>query len=126
LINNISNKNAIIISENFGGSLAYNGKGELFSQEIERGNYLLEMSGYFTCLTLTKHDLAFIIETGGDSLTVDTTLHTNSSYGYPYSIRKELTLNQDSKVKVTLSHKQNQTFNLYNSILSLSPMVKIM
>ena len=66
MINNISNKHSIIVTENSGVAQSFNGKGEIYTQDVERGNYLLEITGYFTnsAATLNKHDVAFLIETG--------------------------------------------------------------
>ncbi len=57
------------MSTNMGLSLAdktlsINGKGELHSMDVNRGNFLVEISGFYTCAAggAQKHELVFSFE----------------------------------------------------------------
>ncbi len=52
-------------------------------------------------------------------------MHTNGGYGYPYAIRKELILNQNGAVSITVEHKQSGQFTIQNNVISFSPMIRL-
>ena len=96
----------------------------MLAKKLEKGSYLLEATGDFICATSTKHDMVFTIEVDEKKLEIETCLHTNGSYGYPYAIRKEFhTYGGDLKLIVT--HKSNQSYQLHNCIISITPMIKV-
>ena len=86
LVNNISCKESYIIAGFESNSL--NDKSPIFNKVMERGSYLLDISGIFNCSQGNKHDLNWTIDVGSQKYSVHTTLYTNSVYGYPFSIRK--------------------------------------
>jgi hypothetical protein len=83
------------------------------------------MSGYYVCATNPKSDLTFTIEADGQKYEIDTCLHTNATYGSPYSIRKEFIMGQNGILKVTVQSKHSNPFTFHNNIVSLSPMIKV-
>lgn len=84
------------------------------------------MSGHFICSAgVTKHDMVILLDVDGEQFPLETCLHTNGGYGYPYSVRKEFVVSQPTKLKVTMEHKQNQTFNLSTNIISISSMIAL-
>lgn len=123
LIDTISNKQGATVVET---THSFTGKGEIFSKEMERGSYLLEVSGLFVCAAgvTNKHDLVFTIKTAEQTFNLQTCLHTNGGYGYPYSLRKDFILTNKSLVTLSVNHNQNQTYSLQNNIVSLSPMFR--
>ena len=61
----------------------------MFSKELDRGSYLFELSGHFTCSSGgQKHDLTWTIECGDKKHEINASLYTNGGYGYPFSVRK--------------------------------------
>ena len=124
LIDTISSKQGTIVAET---THTFTTKGEIFNKEIERGSYLFEVSGHFICTSgvTNKHDLVFTLKTAEESFDLDTCLHTNGGYGYPYSLRKEFIISNKSPITFTITHKQSQTFNLNNNIVSLTPMFRV-
>jgi len=62
LINNISCREAYVTADFSNNNL--NEKIVIFNREMERGSYLLEASGIFTCAQGNKHDLTWTVDTG--------------------------------------------------------------
>jgi len=62
---------------------------------------MLEMSGHFVCSTgQAKHDMIFILEINELKIPIEICLHTNSCYGYPYSIQKNFVMEKEGKMKI--------------------------
>jgi hypothetical protein len=97
----------------------------MLSKPIERGSYLLEITGTFVCAVAQKHDLVFTIDVDGQKFELATSMHTSGGYGYPFAIRKEFVATHNGELKVTATHKNNQAFQMYQNIISISPMIKI-
>ena len=97
----------------------------MLSRPIEKGSYLLEVTGNFICAVAQKHEVVFTIDIDGQTFELTTLMHTNGGYGYPYAIRKEFVASHKGELKVTVTHKNNQTFQMYQNIVSISPMIKI-
>lgn len=99
-----------------------NKKGDVFSKKIERGNYLLEVSGHFECSQGNKHLLTWTIEADGKKHEVSTCMYSNSCYGYPFSLRQEILMTNQGKLKISVG-KDKGNFNLSTTVVSLTPMI---
>ena len=102
------------------------GKGDVFSKEVEKGSYLLELSGHFTCSAggQQKHDVTWTIAVEGEKYEITTSLYTNGGYGFPFSFRKEFITKSKSKLNISAVHRNSSQFNITSGIISLSPMIK--
>lgn len=85
------------------------------------------MTGYFICTggAINKHQVVFILETEWDKYEIELCLYTNGGYGYPFSIRKDVFLGGKGSLSLKAEHKQAQSFNIYNGVVSICPMIKV-
>ena len=78
-MNNISCNESYFVNE-FSNNVS--GKGDVFSKDVEKGSYLLELSGHYTCSAggQQKHDVTWTIAVEGEKYEIITESRLHGIY----------------------------------------------
>lgn len=103
-----------------------NNKAEIFSQELNIGKYMLQVSGIFTNNTganTTERQVFQISIPGQEKYNTGCVMYSNGGYSYPFNFSEVLDVSPSGKLSVIAQQKHNIT--LTNVNVTLTPLVEM-